>query len=426
MEITKDITCKECGAIVKENTDITYCPKCGTLLPDKTENVVISKRERDLLSTNYKVLGKIYKTGYAPVGKQLVERDEYNRIKKKVDRYEHISDGALVIGLGLLIALFITACYFVGKWLDQKPKVRLEIVKDKATGKYGIYDNDKDLLVTPYEYDSIQYRNWVDAESYKRNYYCLFKNGLIGVADSTGAVRVACELSNIEGAYSGLIIMRENGYEGLFDTYGTPLFRTDNYHVLWVKKPALDYYTPGTFVGNIIPVKHNTNSGWELYDRTGKRITGNSYPEAIQAGTPNLIKVKYNGYYGLINTKGQEVVKCKAKWISRYQENIAFVNYPDSKHLYALDTLGNTIFSISKEYKWQWPVMEGVFARMDNNGNIGYYNKTGKLVIPHKFEQAKDGNSLTHPCFAGDSARVSYRGQNGYVYKNGYFKPDAK
>lgn len=429
MGTTKDITCKKCGAIVKG--DVTYCPHCGELLPGKTESITISKRERDLLTTNYKVLERIYKTGHAPSGMHLIGEDYFDNIeniKKKADRYDTISMWTLLISIGLGIILFFTGLYYVIDRFQRETKTGLEIVKDEATGKYGIYNHDKDSLVTPYEYDSIQYRNWVDAESYKRNYFVLFKNTLLGIADSTGTVSISCELDEIEGAYSGLIIMRKNGYEGLFDTYGTPLFRTNNYHVLWDKKPVLDSRTPGTYVGNIIPVKRNTNSGWELFNRAGKKIINKTYPEVTQTGTSDLIKVKYNGYYGLINKKGEEVVKCNADWILRFREGMAVVYISKPYNVYAIDTLGNKVVFQSFPNDWSiWYFRSAFIAvRDESNGKIGYYDKTGKQVISHEFEQAQDGNTWIDPSFQGDSARVSSQGRNGYVFKDGNFKPDAK
>lgn len=401
-------TCSKCNY---SNLDTShYCVKCGAPL-EKTW----------LFPKRYKVIAETELDSLT---------NERNRLRKqindswgiKIEKWIKDNKNTIVWTIASIFALFFlgwmfTKCDFSTKVLDV-----IEIRKDEASGKYGIYNNESNILVTQYEYDSIQHRNWVDAESYKRNYYCLFRNNLIGIADSSGAVTVSCNLSSIEGAYSGLIIMRcESGNEGLLDTYGTPLFDTNYYRVLWEKTPVFDFYTSGTYVGNIIPVKRSSNSGWELFDRTGKRISSKSYPEVIQTGVPNLIKVKLNGYYGLVNTKGQEVLRCNARWISRYQEDIAFVDYPNSKYLYAINLLGNKIFSISKEYKTQWLVKEGLFARMDSHGKIGYYDKTGKLVIPHKYEQTKDGNTLIQPNFHNDSAFVSYQGEKGVLLKEGTF-----
>lgn len=65
--------CKECK---KENLpEYTYCINCGTLLPEKEENIVISSSE---IERKKKLLDDFYEHGYAPLGKKLITEEEFN------------------------------------------------------------------------------------------------------------------------------------------------------------------------------------------------------------------------------------------------------------------------------------------------------------------------------------------------------------
>jgi DNA-directed RNA polymerase subunit RPC12/RpoP len=417
METVKEYKCAKCGAIVWKGEHKEYmlncppyCPHCGALLTLKRAKVAVELSDLNNIEKNVIKLASNIKYSYKPPYARVCDGynfDTINRIlcpdflektkitKKKADTFMYSIFG--LIGVCFL-AVIVFGCIAI---FGNKSKTGVEIVKDEATGKYGIYNHDKDIQTVPFAYDTIAF------ESDYRAYFLL--SGIkFGVADSTGNITIPCEMDSICPVGNDMAIMYRNGMQGVWHRDGHIIIPCENEYVFWEKKPKGDFDTPyDGYIGNIIPIKRSSNYGWDLYDKFGRRINLQTYQEAIQTGTQDMIKVKYNGYYGLVNAKGEEVIKCKAKWISRFQEDIAFIYYIDSKYLYAIDTSGNNVFSISKDYKTQWPIIEGLFARMDNNGKIGYYNKKGKLVIPHKFEQARKGDNLVSPNFQGDSARIS-------------------
>ena len=183
----------------------------------------------------------------------------------------------------------------------------------------------------------------------------------------------------------------------------------ENQYVFWETRPIeWTWENPNDNVGNIIPVKHSINSGWVIYDKYGKRIYLISYQEATQTGEPDLIKVKINNLFGIIDIN----VSCNSTRISRFRKEKAFVNYKEKE-----DVINKGEVAHLREItKTHWHFYEGLFTKMNQDGKIGYYNETGELFFPHIFGQAREGDDLVGPGFDGDSARISYNGRNGYLY----------
>lgn len=371
---------KECGATVRNG--LTYCPRCGTLLPGQAEKAVISKQELEKLEYCQRDLTRIHFSGYEPWGKVLIKTSEYNTLKKKANSYNKIKTGIIITSIVALLAISI---YF-GFWLFNSNNAivnDIEIVQDNTTKKFGIYNHTIDSLIVPYEYDSILYAG--------NEMSIMYRDSMQGVCNNEGQIVIPCE----------------------------------NQYVFWETRPTeWTWEIPNDYVGNIIPVKHSQNSGWDIYDKYGKRINLITYQDATQTGEPDLIKVKLNDLFGIIDIKGHQIVSCNSTRISKFRKEKAFIEYRGKEDV--VNNKGKVLCSFATDYKNLWHFSEGLFAKKNQDGKIGYYDETGKLVFQHIYEQAKEGNNLLNPSFDGDSARISYNGRNGYLYRDGSIKLDAQ
>ena len=393
--------------------------------------IITDKEYNDLLSDS-KTLKSYRYNGYAPWGKRLISDSEYYRLNRSW--YNRINDGVeswmdkywwiILVVFGLVVV-----CIYLAKSCenDAEKKIEtIEIVKDRNTGKFGIYDNKANALVIPYEYDSISHRKGDDYQGVYRNYFYLYKNGKVGVADNTGKLSINCELDATEGAYNGVVILQKGEKQGLMDCYGHQIIPCEYQYVLWENKPknfSLEH--PGTYVGNIIPVKADKNGSWELFNRSGKKIREQHYKAAIQTGASKFIKVReirndYKLLYGFVDENGQIAIPCKYYNISIVGNDRAWAreSYSDSWSL--ITTQGERLLTLPKDFTPS-PFCDGL-AAVFYKGKIGYYNVSGECtILPDKYEEIQN----VKPYFHAGRARVSYNGQLGYIDKNGKFTAEV-
>ncbi len=398
-----------------------YCVKCGKPLeklyifssrPDKTYEV-IAKSELDSLKNERNRLRKQINESYA------LKIESWVKVNKETIFWTSITFIAIVIGGWLF-----TKCDFTHN------KQVIEIKKNDVTGKYGIFDNKTETLVTPFEYDSISHRKSIDKnQNVYRNYFYLFKNGKIGVADGTGKTTINCSIDATDGAYNGIVILQKGEKKGIMDLFGHRIIPCEYQYVLWKDKPKYNSFeTPGSYVGNIIPVAVNKNSYWELYNRNGVKISNQRYKEAIQTGNPKLIKVRevrndYRVLYGIVDENGQVIVPCKYYSISVFEEDRAWVKEKYSDPWSLITSNGERLMTLP--FKYTPSAFHDGMAAIKNNGKIGYCDINGKFVIPMNYEQINnnDGSYISFDFYYG-KAKVLYKGKPGYLDKKGIFTPD--
>ena len=475
--------CRYCKAefesVSYKNFTPHYCPHCGELLSGKNDLEAVEVEElnelkkggskapagkiyikREEANRNINAYNEMINSGYAPSGKRIITQEEHKKLKntshlhdnwnkernrlKNSTIYHNVEHYTWGFYLGTTLAglFMITGCIYLFGWIvpflwdkmvnkNKNTIEAIQVVKDNTTGKYGIFDNNSEVLVTPYEYDSISHRKGNDYQGIYRNYFYVYKNGKIGVADSTGKISITCELDATEGAYNGVIIMQKGDKKGLMDCYGHQIIPCEYQYVLWENRPnynSLEYSR--TYVGNIIPVKADKNSGWELYNRSGRKIRGQHYKAAIQTGDPRLIKVReirtdYKILYGIVDESGQVVVPCKYYGISLFGNDRAWAkqNYSDSWSL--ITSTGERLMTLSKGITPS--VFHDGMAAVTEKGKIGYCDTSGKFVIPMKYEQIRNSDgSYTSKDFYYGKARVSYNGKPGSIDKTGKFTPDSE
>ena len=106
-----------------------------------------------------------------------------------------------------------------------------------------------------------------------------------------------------------------------------------------------------------------------------------------------LAAVKLGNKWGFINNKGKVVIPIKYDDIESFSKGLAFVR-KDGKDGY-VDKKGKFVEVNKSDNKEDYSVVgifsEGLSFVYDENGNVGFINKKGKLVIPYKFRPYDGG-----------------------------------
>lgn len=428
-----------CLHVNKESSH--YCVNCGE--PLEKSGWILPRPVR------YRVVSE---SDYNEKVNQVVALEkERNRLRKQIgdswgykfemwlkDYWVAVFWTFLIVILIILTGWFFKSCDF-GKIFEMannpnKEMEKIQVLQDMKTLKYGIYNKETEAMTVPYEYDSISHKKlntMLGSDGVKNymDYYCLYRDGKIRIANASGNLTIDTGLDSISRDFSGLFVMFRGGKRGLFDTFGNQIIPCEYQYVIWQKPPRFSSFEhPGVYVGNIIPVKVDDNSGWELYNRQGRKIRGQHYAFAIQTGDPRLIKVreKTNDYhsYGLVDESGQEIMPCKYYTISAFGNERAWVRekYSDSWSL--IDNKGNRLMTLAKGY---YPsVFSYGLAAITEKDKVAYCDVSGKFVIPMKYERVYNSNgSFTSPSFYNGKARVSFNGKPGYINKDGMFSPDT-
>lgn len=419
--------CNYCNYCNSETSH--YCVRCGKPLekkyifskePDKKYNVIA---ETELISLR---------------NERNSFRNERDRLRKqineswgiKMENWIEDNKNAILWTIAAIFALIFIGWMLIKCDFSHEQVNVIEIRKDDTTGKYGIYNNESKTLVLPHEYDSISHRKGTNYQG-DWNFFFIYKNGKFGVADSTGRITISCELDKARGFYNGIDILFKEDKQGLMNAYGQQIIPCEYQYVLWENEPkysSLEH--PGTYVGNILPVKADKNSGWELYNRSGRKIRGQHYKVAIQTGDPKLIKVResrndYKVLYGIVDENGQITIPCKYYSISVFGNDRAWVkqNYSDSWTL--ITSKGERLMTLSKGVTPS--AFHDGMAAVSEKGKIGYCDTSGKFVIPMQYEQIRNSDgSYTSKDFYYGKAKVSYNGKPGSIDKTGKFTPDSE
>ena len=98
-------------------------------------------------------------------------------------------------------------------------------------------------------------------------------------------------------------------------------------------------------------------------------------------------RVKKDGRFGYINTKGEQIVECKFDYVSDFKDGLAIVE-KDGKWGY-INTKGEQI--IECKFDDAWGFNEGL-ASVQKDSKWGYINTKGEQIVECKFDDACDFN----------------------------------
>ncbi len=189
------------------------------------------------------------------------------------------------------------------------------------------------------------------------------------------------------------------------------------------------YYSGSYFSEGLALVELEFDNGEHIFiDKTGKHILEihadalSSFSNGL-ASIGNVNRDKKSGdvgfRYGYINKQGEVVIPLKYLSTRFFREGMAAVELEYDKWAY-IDTKGNEKIHFNycggydRVYANIRPFSEGLVAIYDEDNKVGFRNKEGELVIPHKY------------CYASDfseglsSVRKSRHGRfEGYINTNG-------
>lgn len=357
----------------------------------------------------------------------------YKTSKHIKDIFEDIFEDGLWNGIGILLGLIISipACLFV-IWIifssisdiivscSGSNKDRFEIVEQNA--KYGLMDKDNDKMVIPYSYDTI-YR------MKDNSFFILMNDGKIGIADSAGVKRIDTYLDSITYVSNGYHLTYIKDKMGLIDKYGNVICPT-------IYADISCKYNRYNFNGKIIPIKKQKGEGWTILNGKGEKITDEKLSYAPYFIAENLIAIrkynkmneKYAYRYGIMDEHGKYILPVEYSEIYYYFEGLSWIQKDPNSNWISINTKGDKVFTLSGSAQYRPSGFRNGLAVIEYNGNIGYCDKQGNMVIPIKFQKAKTKKGEEYyydsPNFYNDKARVSLNGKNGYIDKKGNFKAD--
>ena len=129
-------------------------------------------------------------------------------------------------------------------------------------------------------------------------------------------------------------------------------------------------------------------------DKNGNEIVSAKYYDddwmirGIEPFACGLAKVKRNGKYGYINTKGEEVIPCRYYSASSFYDDVAAVMKSSGSRVEIINKKGETLFSLKEGEFIYTPFINGLglVANFDCT-QFRYVNKKGETV--YKWEEPK-------------------------------------
>lgn len=238
-------------------------------------------------------------------------------------------------------------------------------------------------------------------------------DGLWGYIDKTGEIVIPCEWERAGAFSNGIASVEKNMKYGCINTAGQLIVPCQ-----W------NHFSPISFSEGLAAVQ-NDDGLWGFIDMTGTLVI----PCAWEGGLPpsfsgGLAAVEKDGRMGYINGSGEIVIPCDFKYAHAFshgfaavmddhglyfidnsgsiafpdipyatgidsfrEDGIAFLAFDDYTGIF-IDTDGNTVCSLTAEYRFRSNYREGLagIAKLKEQGEWsgceGYIDKTGAIIIP--------------------------------------------
>jgi hypothetical protein len=197
------------------------------------------------------------------------------------------------------------------------------------------------------------------------------QDGKWGFINLAGEVAVKPRFRSCRPFAHGLALVNDGDSKQYIDKTGKVVIRTD-------------FYKCNSFEGDLAPVMPDIRSKGAFIDRTGKVVlSGRMY--LISHLSHDLINCPENGKWGFINVQGEFKIAPQYVLAHPFCEGLAAVAFQCDDAFCFIDVCGQV-------------VIEGEFSGADIgfSGNLcavwdehfGFIDRTGRLVIPYRFEFA--------------------------------------
>ena len=268
---------------------------------------------------------------------------------------------------------------------------------------WGVIDTEQHEII-PFQYHYIFYLH----ESNTGYFQLALNNEKYGLVSLDGTEKVTPMYKKLGNVNDGLLWMKTGNKYTFISTNGDTITDnkmrkvrnySDGMAAVLTKSGAWNYLNEkgelaftdcfrncGDFHNGLAWVLKNNKRGYISKD--GKMLIAPKYQATGDFNEQGLAIVgNRRGKFGIINTKGKKVKRCRFEEIHSYSEGIAIAK---TKHRFVLiNEKGKRIKSLSKYYEIE-PFSEGFAAvrTLAKNGKIGYgfIDKNGKEVIPTQYK----------------------------------------
>ena len=269
----------------------------------------------------------------------------------------------------------------------------LVISENLYTKKYGYIDTIGNLVI-PYLFDEAS----------------IFKEGIAGVRvedkfgyiDKSGKLIIPAKYDAISYFINGLAIVYKDNKAGVIDSVGKVVlpfnFRllSSGNHKRFINKRSGNKFGLVSVDGKTIldnkysMIAHLNNTfylaeegeKWQFFDSLGALVFNEFYEEAYIFRKEQIIKLKKNGKFGMVNKNGQLIVPLQYEAVKNATEGLFAVK---QKNKWGFINEKNEV-KIPFTYDLAQPFNKGR-ARVKIGGNFNFIDKQNKLLLPKGFEQ---------------------------------------
>lgn len=197
-----------------------------------------------------------------------------------------------------------------------------------------------------------------------------------GYIDKTGKVVIPAEYDSAGEFSEGLADAEKDGKWGFIDKTGKTVIP---FQYPWAAYSSSMFRPLGEFHEGLATVLKDGKFGY--IDKTGAEVIPRQYQTAMSF-SEGLAAVEKDGKWGFIDKTGKEVIPFQYDKISSFSEGLAAV-LVSGKGWVFIDKTGKEVLSVP--YDDVYSFSEGL-AAVKKDGKWGYIDRTGKLVIPCRYE----------------------------------------
>lgn len=250
---------------------------------------------------------------------------------------------------------------------------------------FGFIDKTGKVVI-PGKYD--------DVLDFSEGLAAVQKNEKWGFIDKTGKEVISCQYDFVSSFYEGLALAVVDGSKGGYiDKTGKEVI-------------PFQYAGAKPFSEGLAAVE--VNGKWGFIGKTGEEVIPCKYDD-VSYFSDGLAAVAQDEKWGYIDKAGKEVIPCTYTGALDFSEGFAAVTLSGKGACY-IDKTGEAVIPFIKECTFVGYFSEGLVL-LAKDGKYGFFDKTGKEVIPCKYDDALG--------FSDGFAPVMQNGKWGYIDKTG-------
>lgn len=268
-----------------------------------------------------------------------------------------------------------------------------EVPEPQWVERYGYIDVSGNFVIPPTYEDAFGFSGGLAAVE--------LAEGFWGFIDTSGKLRIGGDFSWVHDFEDGYAIVKKGNVYGLVDRYGNYVF---------------DLLYNGIGGGDgIYPVRVNRLYG--LMDLSGNLVQVYQY-ENMGFFQEELALVESNGKWGYVDNLGNLVISIAADQSFHFQEGVAWVRHQG--HCYYIDSSGRAVL-VMEELDELTSFSEG-YARGKDGHFYGFFDKTGKTILPFQYRDAVPVSEGVGLVFNGTSWGLFYPEHRGSAWADSYIE----